>query len=99
MVPRLQINGRGSGIGPTTVEWCDAVLCAAYKVYTTEEQQGMRQRTTGIGDGERILYTQERPAFLAKNRYALPPEIVFSSSALLDGIKASFAAPTTTDKE
>jgi hypothetical protein len=28
--------------------------------------------TRALGSGERVLYTAERPAFLAKNRYGLP---------------------------
>ena len=28
--------------------------------------------TRALGSGERVLYTAERPAFIAKNRYGLP---------------------------
>lgn len=32
-------------------------------------------RARGVGGGNRVLYTEERPAFLAKNRYAMPDSI------------------------
>ncbi|MBF0310820.1 MAG: AAA family ATPase [Magnetococcales bacterium] len=35
-----------------------------------------------VGTGERGLFTQERPAFLAKNRYGLPPEMSMEWSTL-----------------
>jgi len=90
MVPRLQINGQGSGIGPMTVEWCDVVAACCYQVFTTEDKAGAnKERTRAMGDGERVLYLQERPAFLAKNRYALPPEMPLDMGQLIGGIKAA----------
>jgi hypothetical protein len=31
--------------------------------------------TTKAVSGDRVVYTQEKPAYLAKNRYALPEEL------------------------
>jgi hypothetical protein len=57
-------------------EWCDEVLFATYKVYTKQSDEGFnRKRTQGIGSGERIVRTQERPAHVAKNRLNLPEEL------------------------
>jgi hypothetical protein len=57
-------------------EWCDEVLFATYKVYTKQSDEGFnRKRTQGIGSGERIIRTQERPAHVAKNRLNLPDEM------------------------
>lgn len=57
-------------------EWVDEVLFATYKVYTKEQEKGFGQKSTkGIGSGERIIRTEERPAFVAKNRLNLPLEI------------------------
>jgi hypothetical protein len=95
--PRLQINSQGSGIGPLTVEWCDVVGCAAYQVMTTAESGGFSERTRAVGDGERVLYLQERPAFLAKNRYGLPAEMPFRPASLMHGIREALATPTKTD--
>lgn len=57
-------------------EWCDEVLFATYKVHTKQTDEGFgRKGTRGIGSGERILRTQERPAHMAKNRLNLPDEL------------------------
>ena len=56
-------------------EWCDEVLFATYKVHTRTTSEGFdRKRTQGIGTGERIIRTTERPAHVAKNRLNLPDE-------------------------
>jgi len=57
-------------------EWCDEVLFATFKVYTKQTDEGFdRKRTQGIGTGERIIRTVERPAHVAKNRLSLPEEM------------------------
>lgn len=58
------------------MEWCDEVLFATYKVHTKQTKEGFdRTRTQGIGTGERIIRTVERPAHVAKNRLNLPEEL------------------------
>ncbi len=56
-------------------EWTDAWLFATQKVFTKTKDAGFKERTQGVGTGERVLYTEERPGWVAKNRYALPPEM------------------------
>lgn len=57
-------------------EWCDEVLFATYKVHTKQTDEGFDNvRTRGIGTGDRILRTTERPAHMAKNRLNLPEEM------------------------
>lgn len=57
-------------------EWCDEVLFANYKVYTKSTDEGFdKTRVQGIGTGERVLRTEERPAHCAKNRLNMPLEI------------------------
>ena len=57
-------------------EWCDEVLFATYRVHTKQTDEGFnRKRTQGIGTGERIIRTTERPAHVAKNRLNLPDEL------------------------
>ncbi len=57
-------------------EWCDEVLFASYRVHTRKvgEQFG-QDKHKGIGTGERIMRTTERPAHVAKNRLNMPDEI------------------------
>lgn len=69
-VPRL--NKHASAL---VQEWCDEVLFATYRVHTKHTDEGFnRKRTQGIGTGERIVRTTERPAHVAKNRLSLPDE-------------------------
>ncbi|WP_085440276.1 ATP-binding protein [Magnetofaba australis] len=57
-------------------EHSDCVLFANYRISTTKTDVGFKKKVNrAVGDGERVLYTQERPAFLAKNRYNLPLEL------------------------
>ncbi|NGZ05126.1 MAG: ATP-binding protein [Magnetococcales bacterium] len=64
-------------------EHSDCVLFANYRIATTKADVGFGQRVNrAVGTGERVLFTQERPAFLAKNRYGLPPEMSMEWSTL-----------------
>lgn len=54
-------------------EHSDVVLFANYRISTVKSVVGFNKKVTrALGSGERVLYTAERPAFLAKNRYGLP---------------------------
>lgn len=63
-------------------EHADMVLFANFKASTTKADVGIKGVVRGVGRGERVLYTEERPAFLAKNRHKLPPELPMEWSAL-----------------
>lgn len=80
-------------------EQCDAILFARTVVYTRKTEAG---RVKGFGDA-RVLETQESPAWLAKNRYALPAQLPLSwedldaamnrgAAAVLDSIRAEVDA-------
>lgn len=58
-------------------EHSDVVLFGNYYTAVKTDKEGFTERKRAIGSGERILYTQERPAATAKNRYGLPAEIPF----------------------
>lgn len=61
------------------IDWSDIVLFSNYKVYVqTTEGSFNKKEHKGIGNGERVMYSEERPAFIAKNRYGLPPELPLS---------------------
>lgn len=85
-VPRLQKQASA-----LIQEWCDEVFFATYRVHTKTQSEGFdRKRTQGIGTGERILRTTERPAHVAKNRLNLPDELpldyrVFAAMARGEG--------------
>jgi hypothetical protein len=42
--------------------------------------------TRALGSGERVLYTAERPAFLAKNRYGLPDVLPLAWAAFAEAM-------------
>lgn len=71
-------------------EWCDEVLFATYKVHTRQTEEGFdKTRTRGIGAGDRILRTTERPAHVAKNRLDLPDELPLSFAAYAESLNAA----------
>jgi len=63
-------------------EWADEVLFACYKVNVRKSDEGFnKERGVGVGAGERVIRTTERPAHLAKNRLGLPDELPLDFSA------------------
>lgn len=70
-------------------EWCDAWLFATVKRHVVKDvdpKDKKRQRARGVSAGQRIMYTEQRPAWVAKNRYSLPPEMPFSWQEFLNAI-------------
>lgn len=68
-------------------EWTDVMMFANYKTSVVKDDEGFgKRRARAVGQGERVMYTEERPAFAAKNRYGLPPELPLSWQAFQDGI-------------
>lgn len=65
----------------------DAIFFANYKTQTikTEGRTGVRNRA--VGTGERVMFTEERPAWLAKNRYGLPAEMALNWAEFMKGLK------------
>ena len=64
-------------------EHADCVLFANWRVSTVKTDAGFNKKVTrGVGGGDRLLHTTERPAFLAKNRYAMPDSIPLEWDAI-----------------
>lgn len=73
-------------------EWSDIVGFLNFRVVVEKTTSGFnKQVAKGKGFGERILYLEERPAYYAKNRYRLPPEIEMPADNP-DGMYQAFAA-------
>ena len=71
-------------------EWADAVLFANSRTVVRREDVGFNKDVRrGITTGERLLYTTEKPAFYAKNRYSLPDALPLSWDALSAAISAA----------
>lgn len=68
-------------------EWADVIAFLNYRTFTKKEDAGFNKKTTkGVGSGERLMYLEARPAFLAGNRFGLPAELPLSWSALAEAI-------------
>jgi hypothetical protein len=68
-------------------EHSDVVLFANYRISTVKADVGFNKKVTrALGSGERVLYTAERPAFLAKNRYGLPDSLPLSWAAFAEAM-------------
>lgn len=64
----------GSKTAPLVKEWADMVLFANYKTLVMTTDNG-KKKAQG---GERVMYTNHRPAWDAKNRHGLPDEMPFN---------------------
>ena len=77
--PKLHESGKGIGANPLLQEHVDCILFNNYRVSIVKDQgKGDKKgegHARGVGGGQRVIYTQERPAFLAKNRYSMPASI------------------------
>lgn len=69
--------------------WADVILFASFRKYTTTKEIGAKKITHAIGNGERVMYTEKRPAFTAGSRYKIPFELPFSYQSLHDAIAAA----------
>ena len=68
-------------------EHSDIVLFANFRISTIKSDVGFNKKVIrALGSGERLLHTAERPAFLAKNRYALPDTLEMSWAALAEAM-------------
>lgn len=64
--------------GPTA-KWADAVLFGNFFTIVDEVQRSKSgSKGKGIGGTERVLYTERRDAFDAKNRYGMPTEMTMT---------------------
>ncbi len=76
---QLKLHKRSSALWR---EYVDAVLFANFDVYTSKDGQ----KTRTMGEGKRVLFTERRPGYDAKNRFSLPPMISMSWSELEENI-------------
>lgn len=85
------------GVATTVEEWADAVLFANYQVFVTKEDVGFgKKEGKASGKGDRVVFSQERPPYRAKNRYNLPLELPMSYGAFVramgEGLKSMQAS-------
>ncbi len=56
-------------------EWVEALLFVRFETFTKTSEDSDKARA--LGTDKRLVYTVQRPAFQAKNRFGLPPEMDF----------------------
>jgi hypothetical protein len=71
----LKLHTKAAGL---VKEWTDAVLFAQYETYAKKDEKTKRVR--GIDTGARLVFTERRAAYDAKNRYSLPESLPLSWS-------------------
>ena len=82
-MPKLQKKAAA-----TCMEYADIVGFANYFTSMKSVDKGFGQtKNIAIGDGSRVLYTQEKPSFIAKSRYNIPNELPFDWATLVSAIQ------------
>lgn len=71
-------------------EWVDVIGFASSRTIVQAEDVGFEKTARrGVSTGQRLLWTQECPAFVAKNRYSLPESIPLEWAAFSDCVAQS----------
>jgi hypothetical protein len=78
-------------------EAADCVLFANFETTVVKEKGDRKGR--GVGDGERVLYTERRPAFDAKNRFNLPFEMPLKWEAFAEAVDTYYNPPKAEAKK
>ncbi|MCP4477815.1 MAG: ATP-binding protein [Planctomycetaceae bacterium] len=81
-------------ITPKLKQWCDCLFFAEFDKTTKEVGEGFNKRTIAKSWGERIIHTEHRASYDAKNRYNLPERLPLPKAAplqpFLDGYNAFY---------
>jgi len=69
----LKMQDRASNL---LIEAADIVAFENYRVSIAKTDTGFNRKIArGIGTGQRVLHLEERPGYISKNRYGMPPTI------------------------
>lgn len=77
----LKLHKRSSALWR---EYVDAVLFANYETFTRKEGNAVQ----AYSDGARVMHTERRPGWDAKNRFGLPLKLDLSWDSLVEAIEA-----------
>lgn len=89
---QLKLNEKAAALFRETT---DSVLFANYEVFT--KRDGLKTRA--FGEGARVLFTERRPSFDAKNRHSLPFQMPLSYEDFSHAMKHGSGASTDKQKE
>ena len=66
----------GKGARDSLCAQMDNIFYMNWRTYVEVPKKGeLGKRPKGISNGDRVIYTEQRPAFMAKNRHDLPPVV------------------------
>ena len=83
----IKLQARASAL---LQEHSDVVLFANYRISVSKSDVGFNKKVSrALGSGARVMHTEERPAFLAKNRYGLPETLPLEWSEFLAAMPQS----------
>lgn len=71
---RLDLHDKSASV---LQDWADAILFASYDIRVQAADEKKKTKAKAFGQGQRLLYTEERPAHWGGNRYDLPYELPF----------------------
>jgi hypothetical protein len=75
------------GSASLIAEWCDILMFANQQYSTIKSDVGFNQKVTrAVGNGNRVLYTQERPGWQAKSRWPLPDTVPLDYAKFADAL-------------
>lgn len=78
------------GAAALVQEWADVIGFANFETTVKKSDTGFGStRSRGIGTGRRLLHVAEKPAYVAKNRFALPDTLPLDWTALVSAIQGS----------
>jgi AAA domain len=82
--PKLHESAKGVGANPLLREAVDCVFFTNWKTSVVNDKTTNNKKDVGhnrgVGGSQRMLYTEQRPAFIAKNRYSMPAEIMLPNN-------------------
>ena len=74
------LNAPKANVCAMLKEWADMVLFVNWRTITVKTADSKKTKATG--GTERVMYTQHRAAFDAKNRFGLPEELPFTFESI-----------------
>lgn len=83
----LKLQSKAAGL---IKEWADCVLFSNYETFATKDAR--TKKVKGVDTGARLLYTNRRAAYDAKNRYGLPESLPLSWAEFETAMKAGAPA-------
>ena len=87
---QLKVHEKAGGL---CKEWCDAVLFANYETHVVRSKS---KRAKGYGGATRVLHTQRRAAFDAKNRFGLPEQMALDWAEFVAAVEAGRSGAAVT---